>query len=132
MEDKRPQGRPTKYTHDMPARLVEFMDRGRSITQFAAHVGVNRSTIYEWADNHREFSDALMRGKELGEAYWEGELQDMMYSKEANAPLVKLYFANRFGWTDKSEVDNKSTDGTMSPAASQDAVLKALEAKHKA
>lgn len=115
MEDKRPQGRPTKYTHDMPDRLVEFMDRGKSITQFAAHVGVNRSTVYEWADNHREFSDALMRGKELGEAYWEGELQDMMYSKEANAPLVKLYFANRFGWTDKSEVDNKSTDGTMSP-----------------
>ena len=39
----------------------------------------------------------------------------MMYSKDANAPLVKLYFANRFGWSDKSEVDNKSSDGSMSP-----------------
>jgi len=37
-----------------------------------------------------------------------------MYSKEVNAPLVKLYFANRFGWHDKSEVDNKSSDGSMS------------------
>ena len=32
----------------------------------------------------------------------------MMYSKDVNAPLVKLYFANRFGWSDKSESKNEN------------------------
>ena len=108
-------GRPTKYTDAMPEALFNAMSEGKSVTQFAAMIGVNRSTVYEWAERHQEFSDALTRGKEAGEAYWETELQSMMYSKEVNAPLVKLYFANRFNWSDKTEVDNKSTDGSMSP-----------------
>src|SRR5690554_3298607 len=120
-------GRPTKYTDAMPDALYNAMADGKSITQFAAKIGVSRSTVYEWAEQHPEFSDALTRGKEVGEAYWENELQGMMYSKEANAPLVKLYFANRFGWTDKQEVDNKSSDGSMRPAAPLDpATIKAI------
>ena len=107
--------RPTKYTDAMPDALFNAMAEGKSITQFAAMIGTSRSTIYEWAEHHPEFSDALTRGKEAGEAYWETELQGMMYSKDANAPLVKLYFANRFNWTDKAEVDNKSSDGSMTP-----------------
>lgn len=109
-------GRPTKYNDAMPDALFNAMKDGKSITQFAAMVGVSRSTVYEWADHHPAFSDALTRGKEASEAYWETELQSMMYSKEVNAPLVKLYFANRFNWSDKAEVDNKSSDGSMTPA----------------
>ena len=99
----------------MPDALYNAMAEGKSVTQFAAMIGVSRSTVYEWAEHHAAFSDALSRGKEAGQAYWETELQGMMYSREANAPLVKLYFANRFGWTDKQEVDNKSSDGSMTP-----------------
>jgi len=107
-------GRPTKYTDDMPAALLDTLAAGKSVTQFAAKIGVHRATIYEWADRHPEFNDALLRGKEASQAFWEDELQKMMYSREVNAPLVKLYFANRFNWHDKAEVDNKSTDGSMS------------------
>jgi len=106
--------RPTKYDDQRAGRLYEALAEGKSVTQFATQEGVARSTVYKWADEHSEFSDALARGQEASQAYWEGELQSMMYSKEVNAPLVKLYFANRFGWHDKSEVDNKSSDGSMS------------------
>ena len=38
----------------------------------------------------------------------------MMYSKDVNAPLVKLYFANRFKWVDKSENKNDNNhSGTV-------------------
>lgn len=96
-------------------RLYNALASGQSVTQFAASEGVARSTVYKWADESQEFSDALSRGQEAGQAYWEGELQQMMRKKDVNAPLVKLYFANRFGWHDKSEVDNKSSDGSMTP-----------------
>jgi len=106
-------GRPTKYTEDLPDALLNALAAGKSVTQFAAQIGVHRATIYSWAERHPEFSDALSRGQEASQAYWEDQLQKMMYSREVNAPLVKLYFANRFNWHDKAEVDNKSSDGSM-------------------
>jgi hypothetical protein len=107
--------RPTKYTDKMPKALYDALAQGDSVTQFAASMGISRSTVYEWAEHHQAFSDALSRGQEASQAYWEGELRQMMYSRDVNAPLVKLYFANRFNWHDKAEVDNKSSDGSMTP-----------------
>jgi transposase-like protein len=106
-------GRPTKYTDDLPDKMLEALASGKSVTQFAAQIGVHRATIYSWAERHPEFSDALSRGQDASQAYWEDQLQKMMYSRDVNAPLVKLYFANRFNWHDKAEVDNKSSDGSM-------------------
>jgi len=108
-------GAPTKYTEDMPNRLYEEMAKGNSVTQFAANIGVLRETVYRWAKRHPEFGLALTRGKEASEAYWQKELQTMMYDKNVNAPLVKLYFANRFDWHDKAKIDNQSSDGSMTP-----------------
>lgn len=98
-----PKGRPTKYTKDKPDRLYTALAAGKSITQFAADEGLHKSTIYEWVKQHEAFSDAFTRGQEASQAYWETELQKMMYDRNVNAPLVKLYFANRFNWHDKPE-----------------------------
>lgn len=101
-------GRPSKYKKEYCAEAVKFLANGKSIIQLSAHIDVCKDTIYEWAKVHAEFSDALTRGKELSQAYWEGELCSMMYNKEVNSPLVKLYFANRFGWSDKVETKNEN------------------------
>lgn len=101
-----PVGRPTKYKPEYCEMVIEFADKGKSINQFSSFIQVNRSSIYEWAKKHEEFSNALTYAKELCESFWETEIQKMMYSKEVNAPLVKLYMANRFGWSDKSQVEN--------------------------
>ena len=109
--------RPTKYTSDKPNKLYNALAQGRSVTQFAAECGACRATIYNWAEEHPEFLDALTRGQEASEAHWESELQQMMRDPKVNAPLVKLYFANRFGWSDKQEYDHRSGDRSMSPQA---------------
>jgi hypothetical protein len=110
-------GRPTDYTQERCEEVKAFMAEGASITEYAAHIGVSRRTVYQWAEDHDEFSHALTRARELSQAHWERELREnLIYNKECNAPLVKLYFANRFDWHDKMEQDNRSTDGSMSPA----------------
>lgn len=112
--EKHAGGRPTTYDDSYCDVAVDYLAEGKSITQLARHLGVAKSSVYLWVKTHKEFSDALERGRELSQAYWEDELCNMMYSKDVNAPLVKLYFANRFGWHDKAEVDHKSTDGSAS------------------
>ena len=107
-------GRPTKYNDKMPSAVYDSLAAGKSVTQFAASVGVHRDTVYEWANKHPQFSDALSRGQVASQAHWEDQLQSMMFDRNVNAPLVKLYFANRFNWHDKAEVVNKSSAGSMS------------------
>jgi len=101
-----PAGRPTKYKDEYCQEVVEYLARGKSVTQLSAHLQVSKSTIYLWAEQNTKFSDALLRGQELSEAHWETELVDMMRDRDVNAPLVKLYFANRFGWSDKQAHDH--------------------------
>ncbi len=96
-------GRPTKYTPEMPDRVLECLSEGKSVAQFARDLGVTRSTIYEWAHTRPEFSDALSRAQENSEAAWMDRIEAMMTSRDVNVPLVKLYLANRFGWSDKTE-----------------------------
>ena len=105
--------RPTTYDPDYCELAKQYLGKGKSITQFARHIGVAKSSVYLWATTHPEFSDALQHGRELSQAHWEDELEAMMFNKDVNSPLVKLYFANRFGWTDKVETDHKSSDGSM-------------------
>lgn len=103
-------GRPTKYKDEYCDKAIKFLAGGKSVTQLSAHIDVCKDTIYEWAKVHQDFSDALIRGKELSQAHWESELVNMMYNKEVNSPLVKLYFANRFGWSDKTESKNENAN----------------------
>ena len=100
-------GRPTKYREEYCALAEETLSAGKSITQLARDMNVSKSTLYLWAEEHKPFSDALSIGREFSQAHWEDRLEEMMYSKEVNAPLVKLYFANRFKWHDKPEKDDE-------------------------
>lgn len=114
MAEKRKVGRPEQYREEYCEDIVEFMAEGKSVTQWAARVGVLRCTVYEWAKRHPEFATALSLGKQAAEAIWQDRLEGMMFNKDVNSPLVKLYFANRFGWRDNQALDHTSSDGSMS------------------
>ena len=109
-EEKSKGGRPTKYEERFLEIAEKYLAGGKSVTQLAKHLNVAKSTIYKWAEENKAFSDALELGKEFSQAYWENELENMMYNKEVNSPLVKLYFANRFGWSDKVETKNENAN----------------------
>ena len=112
-EEKNKGGRPTVWDDKYLEESINFLSLGKSLTQLAKHLNIAKSTLYKWAEESQQFSDALQIGKDFSQAHWENRLEEMMFDKEVNSPLVKLYFANRFKWTDKQEVDNKSSDGSM-------------------
>lgn len=100
-------GRPSKYDESFKEIAENYLAEGKSIVQLARHLNVSKSTIYKWAEENKEFSDTLSIGREFSQAFWEEKLEEMMYNREVNSPLVKLYFANRFGWSDKTETKNE-------------------------
>lgn len=122
-------GQPTTYRAEYNEKAKEYLARGKSIIQLARYMKVARSTIYKWAKDNEAFSDTLKQGQELSQAHWEDKLEEMMYSKEVNAPLVKLYFANRFKWHDKPEQENPD-DSSAAPIKVEIVATDASKPKH--
>jgi hypothetical protein len=107
-------GRPSEFNPEYAAIALDYVgDQGKSITQLARHLRVSKQSIYNWMDKYPEFLDALRMAQEWGQGYWEDRLEDMMTDRSANAPLVKLYFSNRFGWTDRSDEEKKAEPITI-------------------
>jgi RPA family protein len=96
-------GRPTDYKPEYCQVLIDLMSEGASITEVAAEIGVNKSTIYEWVKNFEDFSDAKKIGEQLSEAWWEKAGRKNLATKEFNATLWYMNMKNRHGWKDKVE-----------------------------
>ena len=102
-------GRPTDYKEEYCDLIVDFMKNGSSYVEFAAHIGVCRDTIYEWAKKHSEFSDAKKRALAASQSWWEKQARlYMVTSKEDkfSAPTWIFNMKARFGYRDKVEVEH--------------------------
>lgn len=54
-------GRPTDYRGAVTCRLVETTPLPATVAQLCDHLGQGRSTLYDWMEEHPEFSDAVTR-----------------------------------------------------------------------
>ena len=105
-------GQPTKYKKEYCQKLVDFMAQGYSFEAFAGHVSVDRDTIYEWANVHKEFSDAKKEAFSKSREFWEQiALKNLHLPHQGgsfNATVWIFNMKNRFGWKDNIEL--KQTD----------------------
>ena len=110
-------GRPSKYDPDFCDEARTFMADGYSVKALAAHLGVNYSTVYEWADKHPEFSNALKDGQAAASLWWERALRRVAATGEGNASAAIFGVKNRSQeeWKDKLDHNHQSDDGSMSP-----------------
>lgn len=112
-------GRPTKYRKAYCDKVVELGKQGKSKAQMALELNVCRDTLDEWCRVHQEFSDAITRARDYALAWWEEKAQLGIEFPTAafNAALYGKVMAARFpeDYRDRSQVDNISSDGSMSP-----------------
>lgn len=132
-------GRPTKYTDDMPDRLIAYFnvteafearldDNGKTImtpakfptlARFAVEQGVCRDTLHHWATEKGEdgelvrpaFSDAYARAKDFQEAL----LVEGGMAGAFQHTFAVFTAKNILGWSDKQDLSHTSPDGSMSP-----------------
>lgn len=76
-----PVGRPTDYTPAMCDRVIALGERGFSLAQMAADIGVVRETLRLWAQEHAEFMGAMGKARELSLAWWEHIAQNHMIER---------------------------------------------------
>ncbi len=111
-------GRPTDYKPEYCDQIVDLMEQGYSVTAAAGKMRVTRQTVYNWAEAHDEFFNALNLGRSLAAVWWEEKAIELASGKgEGNPTIVVFGLKNRVAdeWRDKREVDNTSSDGSMTP-----------------
>jgi hypothetical protein len=115
-------GRPTLYDPEYCDLAIEHMSGGLSIAGLAGRLKVSRDTIYQWAQDHEEFSDALNEARAASAAWWEDRAIEVASGMEgAGAPAMVIFgLKNRvqYDWRDKTETEHSGPNG--GPIVTQD------------
>lgn len=120
-------GRPTKYQETYCRLVIEEMTEGKSLTAFAAEIGVARSTINEWMEHFPEFSEAVKVAKAKCAAWWEARGRSLATvggaPGQATAVIFGLKNMAADDWRDRQEHDLNHKGGVNVTISSDDANL---------
>lgn len=99
-----PSGRPTDYRIEYCDELIKHCAKGLSYESFAGAISVSRQTLYQWEQDHKEFSDAkkVARDKQRLQLETVGLMQATGKMKGAPGPWI-FFMKNCCGWTDNPE-----------------------------
>lgn len=108
MSEPNPVGRPSLYDPAHCEVAERLLGEGFSMAVVAGEIGVCRDTVFEWAKEHPEFSDAVKRGRAKGAHIWEARLAKLADSGVGNATAIIFGLKNRQPdeWRDKTETEH--------------------------
>jgi len=112
-EKRGPGGRPSKYSPAYCDEVIACLGEGHSVTAFAGRIGVARSTVFKWAEEIPEFSDALKVGQAKAVEVWERTLLEVAKNGGGNATAAIFGLKNRAAddWRDKQEHEHTGANG---------------------
>ena len=93
---KRPVGRPSKYKPEFCEKIIELAKTGAGMVEWALACDVDRTTLFDWAASHEDFSTALSRAKLEEQRWWEQAGRGGMYLDKFNALVWKTSMQARF------------------------------------
>lgn len=118
--EEKDNGRPTLYKPEYCETLPAMFSEGQSVVEVAIAIGVCKDTLYEWAKVYPEFSDALTRGRQISQAWWEKIGRENLFDISEYDAEAKISTQRKFNdrlwsknvscrfrkdWTDKIEVE---------------------------
>lgn len=110
-------GRPSLYSPEFCERVIELGKQGKTPLQMAVALGVARTTMLGWCDDHPDFSTALTRARELSQDWWETAGQQGMLTPGFNASVYNKIISCRFreDYTDTSKQELSGPGGAALP-----------------
>ena len=105
-----PAGRPTKYKPEFCDVVLRIGEEAGTLAAMAEACDVNRETLNDWIAKNPEFSDAVKRGLQRAQVWWEsqGRLATFGGFDGFNATSYIFQMKNRFkeDWRDKQETEH--------------------------
>ena len=100
-----------KYKPGHCQEALEFMAKGKTKTELAAHLKISERRMRDWRDKYPDFHDALETGETLFKAFMERQGIDAIHSDEPfNTAVWRGFMDNHCDWVsnrNKSELTGK-------------------------
>jgi hypothetical protein len=128
-------GRPSVYRPEFCEQVIALGKQGKSITQIAAKLDVDKATVLKWKEEKEDFSTAMRAALTYSQEWWEDKAQTGLIDRNFNAALWKHCVTSRFreDYSEKREegpsitiVTNSAVDVRQLDADSRDALRMAL------
>lgn len=105
--DIQPAGRHSTYDPVHCETVIELGKAGKSLTQIACALDVDKATLLRWKEEHPEFRTAITRAKEFEQDWWETQGQIGLGAERFNAAVWKKSMEARFrdDYTERKQVD---------------------------
>jgi len=123
-EDLLKRGRPSLYKPEYCQAVLELGKQGKSLTQMAANLDVDKETVRNWTKDYPEFFAAFTRAMTFSQAWWEDRGQSGLDSRDFNAPLWHKNVASRFR---EDYADRKEVTGANGGPIKQDLTMRMLD-----
>jgi len=110
----------TRYTDDMPAKVLELMQNGTLPAELPGKLAVTKDDVLAWLRDGRktEFRNSFRLGMAASEAYWTRMALEALTSGFGKGFKEKLYLyimKTQFGWSDKEmEMEKVEREAIMS------------------
>jgi hypothetical protein len=127
--------RPMSYNDEMCDMLREHMAKGYPFRTFAAVIGVNTQTIYDWLKKYSNFARAKQDGDALEFAIWEKLLMRNAVSRKGNINAIiwaqKNKFPNQYREKEQTVINNNNSNNAVNIVwdSAAEEKLKELEKK---
>jgi len=110
---KAKEGRPSKYQPRFCDIVVQVGQRGGSMVAMAEACDAMRVNLYDWAEQHPEFSSALVRAKQAEQIFWENMGLQGLHADRFNAMVWKTSMQARFreDYTERKVQEVTGKDG---------------------
>lgn len=133
-KQKRPVGRPSKFSQDLAENICEQIANGKSLRAICAGDDMpSATTVFKWLNENQDFSEQYARARDRQADHYFEEIVEIADNVEADSAAVakaRLQVDAR-KWTlsklapkkygEKTELDVKSSDGSMTPTVRLDA-----------
>ena len=104
---KKKVGRPSTYDPSYCDLVRKLGATGGMAASFAAALGVNKDTIYQWGKDHAEFSDALKDAKSSGEAFYLKQAENR--ARNGSDVMIKFLLSAAYGYREKTDNQQEVT-----------------------
>ena len=106
-------GRPTKYKPEYCEQIVELGKQGYSKARMACAFEVARSTLDDWAAEHKEFYDSITRAREESLAFYEAKAAEGLDAMGFNSALWGKLMGGMFpdDYSDRKKLEVTGNNG---------------------
>lgn len=89
--------------------VLEAGAQGMTLAEMADSLGIDRSTLNDWREQHPEFSRAVKAGLDRAQAWWERKGREATFDAQGFSATSYIFqMKNRFkdDWRDKVEQEH--------------------------